>query len=214
MSAPAASPADAFAESNESADTTSANNGDLDTAQSCATPPGIMILGRDEFQAQTRSALAELAAIPTGAALLERIAATGKVCVITESLMGNKCGYKNVADATVRPDGTPGPGSVTSVLFNPTLEKLGKEAWQTRPPAIGLGHELIHAMHGAEGTREDTATIAQNGTKADPNDSTRPQFVKKEELATVGIPPHDKDPVTENALRREWPTPQPQRDVY
>jgi type VI secretion system secreted protein VgrG len=206
----APSSADAFASANAESDESDGAAAGGAAQPGCAAPPGVKICGRPEFERQALSALAQLAAVPSGAALLKRIADSGRTCVIMESLDGNTCGYTNGADATVQADGRPGPGSNSMVRFNPVLESIGPRPWQTRPPAIALGHEMIHGMHAAEGTIDRRLEV--NDGRVD--DAGVPKTTKYEELRTVGVPPHDVDPVNENALRREWPTPQAQRPWY
>jgi len=48
----------------------------------------------------------------------------------------------------------------------------------------------------------------------DPSDPTKKAKVIKEEARTVGFPPHDKEPYSENKIRDEWDPKQPQRPYY
>lgn len=54
---------------------------------------------------------------------------------------------------------TPGAGLGVGINYSPTLASAGAMPWNTRPPAIGLAHELIHAEQAAYGRllRDDTA---------------------------------------------------------
>jgi hypothetical protein len=56
-----------------------------------------------------------------------------------------------------------GVGTSSKIGYNPAREEIGKEPWATRPPAIGLAHELVHAEQAAYGRRRDGKTV--NGTK-------------------------------------------------
>ena len=51
--------------------------------------------------------------------------------------------------------------------FDPSITRLpGAGSWRTRPPEIGLAHELIHALHYLEGivnrTDEENWTVGVN----------------------------------------------------
>jgi type VI secretion system secreted protein VgrG len=161
----------------------------------------IKIDGPPEFQLQTMIALAKLAATPTGLALLQQLDASPHTTTIKPAAAGdgNEAGPSNAANANLRPDGTAGPGSDATVWFNPdrTTVGSGTEPWQTRDPAIGLGHELIHASHYTSGTR---GTTTSTYTDADGVSRT----AKDEEQRTAGVGPHRNDPMTENQLRKEF----------
>jgi hypothetical protein len=89
---------------------------------------------------------------------------------------------------------TPGPGSDCYVVFNHVRDNLSRDHrrflpeshnWQHRPPAIALGHELIHAWRVATGMVLFT-------------------YGQEEELMTVGLPPFSGMMFTENRLRVNW----------
>ncbi len=63
----------------------------------------------------------------------------------------------------------------------------------TRPPGVGLGHELVHAYHSANGTND---------------------FTQKGEDMAVGVAPYDKEDVSENKMREQWDPKQPLRPRY
>lgn len=86
----------------------------------------------------------------------------------------------------------PGASADTSIQFNVTFNRDNKNDPATdRPPAIGLGHELIHAYNVACG--------AQPGLPIH-NFSTM-----LAERLCVGLPPFDDVAIHENALRKNWP---------
>jgi len=201
--------AQALAEANDEADEEGAAQGAVQPG--CTPHPGIMVIGRPAFVKEALAALGQLHALPTGQKLIARIGASGRVCVIMESLERNYCVYTNAGDAVVRANGSPGSGCNSCVRFNPSLLSYGMAyPWQTRPPPIALGHEMIHALHAAEGTVDNR--IVLNDGKVDPNGV--PRMHKYEEMRTVGVPPHDSDPLNENALRLEWPEPLARRPWY
>lgn len=88
---------------------------------------------------------------------------------------------------------TPGSGTSTTITFNPA--RKGKYRGEDgklheRGPSDTLGHELIHGLHGAEGT--------------DRFDHKEPSpFSNKEETSTIGVKEHKDDPITERKLLEE-----------
>ncbi|MBG6146412.1 type VI secretion system secreted protein VgrG [Labrenzia sp. EL_142] len=174
--------------------------------------PSIKIEGTEEFREKTVQALAKIAQTPSGAKLLNDLHKSGKTITIKETSGGNKVtGFNN--DGKLDSSGKPGSGCDTTVHYNPNRTTLGSdEAWKTRPPEIGLAHELIHAQHAADG--ELDFSKVDNDSKPDPSDPTKKAKVIKEEARTVGFPPHDKEPYSENKIRDEWDPKQPQRPYY
>lgn len=89
---------------------------------------------------------------------------------------------------------TPGPGSDCGIRFNHLRDKLSEghrrflpqsDLWENRPPAVALGHELIHAWRCMVGR-----VIFPYGWE--------------EEAMTVGLPPFSNMPFTENRIRVQW----------
>ena len=98
-----------------------------------------------------------------------------------------------------------GVGVDTSLYFNSdgydvlidTFDEEGKTSSpQPRPPFIGLGHELIHALHYIEGTRS-------KGYSTYTGLDGRSYRAKIEEIRTVGLDFNPIGDVTENDLRKE-----------
>ena len=174
--------------------------------------PNIKIEGTEKFREQTVQALAKIAQTPSGAKLLADLHKGDKTITIKETAGGNKVnGF--TADGKVGADGKPGSGSDSTVWYNPNRQSLGNDqAWKTRPPEIGLAHELIHAKHASYG--EIDLSKVDNDHKPDPSDPTKNAKVIKEEAKTVGFPPHDNEPYSENKIRDEWDPKQPQRPFY
>lgn len=165
----------------------------------------IKISGPPEFQLKTMIALAKLASTPTGLAMLQSLDAAPYTTTIIPTTNGNA--VHNVGDpdhlglnAYRNPDGTPGTGRDVEVDFNPdrTVVPPGDEPWMTRDPAIGLGHELVHANHATHGTNErgtsDYNRLDGSGVENDNNS----------EQQAVGLGTHQNDPFTENKLRQEF----------
>ena len=147
----------------------------------------------------------------TGKAMLESIEKSGKTVTIKPTTGGNS-ENADTGDGFVGTDGKPGKGSNSTVLFNPDREKIGTEPSDTRPPAIGLAHELIHAEQDANGTTKKGNS--DNDKVKDPSDPTKFQQVPTYEVETAGIPPNDKGSFTENKIRSEWDPKQPERKWY
>lgn len=138
---------------------------------------------------------------PTGKAMMDSLnSAGGAIIKVGDSRRdGNACWTKR---------------SPPEIEYNPDagVSGNGAQPWQTRPPAIGLAHEMIHADHGANGT-EHTGTGPNDG-KPNPASPGTPPQQDLEELHTAGISPNNTDPYTENQIRSEWHEPLPQRQWY
>jgi hypothetical protein len=84
-----------------------------------------------------------------------------------------------------------GAGSGSAIYFNvrrDTADPLDLNS--TRPPAIGLAHELIHAMHNAYGTQPGLQINEYSTMLA--------------ELLCVGLGPFNTAAISENAIRNQW----------
>jgi hypothetical protein len=113
----------------------------------------ISITGTPEFQEGVVNDLRTLEGTPTGERLFDSIDNSGRCITIQETTGGNGATPDNMIDGRETPTGAAGPGTDTTIDYNPNLTVIGGgvEAWMTRPPEIGLGHELIHAAHLANG---------------------------------------------------------------
>jgi hypothetical protein len=86
----------------------------------------------------------------------------------------------------------PGAGTPCDVKFNPDgayacdLDIEGT----TRPPAIGLAHELCHAWRNVAGLR-----LFEDATRAGVDD---------DEVMTTGFPPYENEIISENLFRAQW----------
>ncbi|WP_437900902.1 hypothetical protein [Sorangium sp. So ce124] len=91
------------------------------------------------------------------------------------------------------PVAPPGAGASAGVKFHVINENdnvLGSAGF--RPPAVGLAHELMHAMHYGRGTSPGFEINDFTTTAA--------------ELLFAGIGPFATQPITENAIRAQWNT--------
>jgi hypothetical protein len=97
----------------------------------------------------------------------------------------------------------PGPGCDVEVRFCPSDRRHCSQdpAMRNRPPAIGLCHELIHALHAVTGTSMKFAS-----TDGRYRESGRP-VQKLEEVITTGLPPYNFEPFSDNKFRALWHTP-------
>jgi hypothetical protein len=170
-------------------------------------PPG--------FEAAVKADLQTLYETPTGKALLESLHASGKRIFINY-------GLENAAHfplsgwepAFYQLDGvTPGPGTALRLSYNPFREEVGDQPWNTRPPGIGLAHELIHAEQAAYGRmRRGDALNPPGGTEA--ASANKLQEAHIFELETLGVPPYHTYSFSENKIRSEWNPPQTARKYY
>lgn len=90
----------------------------------------------------------------------------------------------------LRPWLQPGTGGPSRISFDPDNwfpVAYGNEVATRRPPHIGLAHELCHAWRNAVGKRlfEDAKAVDQYD----------------DELMTVGLPPYEYEPYSENLFR-------------
>lgn len=86
----------------------------------------------------------------------------------------------------------PGAGTPCDVKFNPDGEYACDLdiAGTTRPPAIGLAHELCHAWRNVAGLR-----LFEDATRAGVDD---------DEVMTTGFPPYENEAISENLFRGQW----------
>lgn len=148
---------------------------------------GIQIEGDNAFASSVLLDLAWLMTQNIGRELLEAIAWTDCELTIQETNGGNACSYNPDADSWENPDGTPGPGANITVEYNPQEWNPygGNENWMTRPPPIGLAHELVHAWTGMTGMRARGETGG----------------VRRRELQATGLGEYTRLVYTENRFR-------------
>jgi hypothetical protein len=182
------------------------------------TPPGFAEAARADLQALYNT--------PTGKRLITSIQASGKKIPIG---YGEVSGARfphfpddpyrqrepNWEPAFYQEDGSgPGAGVAMEVMYDPFREKSADSSpeWHKRPPGIGLAHELVHAEQAAYGRM--LRGNSPNPGGFNPNSPDKPMLVHTYELETVGVPPYDSYPVSENKIRAEWNPPQPTRRHY
>jgi hypothetical protein len=170
--------------------------------------------GPANFENAVHTDLQALYDTPTGKQLLDSLHASGQKIYIhyapENSIELNRHNWEKGFYAL---DGvTPGAGLGVGVNYNPTLAKAGELPWNTRPPGIGLAHELIHTEQAAYGRMRRGDTANPGGPDAR-NPKKLPQ-VPHYELEAIGVHPEHSYAYTENKLRAEWNPPQGQREYY
>jgi hypothetical protein len=165
----------------------------------------ISVEGDAAYKAKAHASLEKLAKTPTGLALLEGIERTGKPVKIEAPAAGkgNTETATNWNDGLYdRANGKPGKGTGSTVKFNPDRKQIGdgSEAWHKRDPAVGLGHELIHSYHDANGTTDGRDPVPYKD--ANGNNNSAPGY----EQQTVGLGEYKDSPLTENNIRKDLDT--------
>jgi uncharacterized Zn-binding protein involved in type VI secretion len=184
--------------------------GQTKAPESATYGKAIKIKGSEEFQKKVLADLAAIKKTATGTKLLEALDKSGKTVTIKETKGGNTTsGFTSQAKSK---DGDWGNGSDSTVAYNPDQKTISTNTWGTRPPAVGLAHELIHAKHASEGSVDTTKV--DNDSKPDPADPTKTAKEQDEEVRAVGLSPHDDEDITENKIRSEWDPPQTKREWY
>ena len=85
-----------------------------------------------------------------------------------------------------------GEGSWSAVRYNP---KKTETPDGERPPWVGLGHELTHAMRNAEGTSVSSSGGGEDGRRISEHRAT-------------GIGDYSNEPLSENGIRQEHGLPE------
>ena len=163
----------------------------------------IKIDGLPLYKGQALAALARLMSRPTGRALVNDLDKAPHATTIHTTAGGNSenaANWNNGLYDTAH--GRPGPGSDNTVDWNADRTKINGEPWQTRDPAIGLGHELVHSYNDVHGTTDGQNSVPY--TDANGNARNAPGY----ELQAAGLGPHSGDPYTENGMRSEHGEPQ------
>jgi hypothetical protein len=125
----------------------------------------IVIRGSAEFVAATEEALDVLRATASGRRMLETIDGTGRTVVIQE--LGEPQATAMHVDSlheTLRRNGQRGEGTDVGISWNPSFRgEAGGPAWANSPPAVILGHELVHAYNSVTGSMPRDGMEPRNG---------------------------------------------------
>ncbi len=163
----------------------------------------VSVEGPEQFQDRVNSDLDAMRSLPWGQSVLGELDASGNDTRITQITQANEGNWAST-------DGIQWPwetGNESVVGYNPTRTNIGgAEDWMTRPPVVGLGHELLHSYNFTNGNVPEGKTDG----------------VDNVEQIAVGIPiDHDgnpstpriqPNPQTENQLRDQLG--QPPRPRY
>jgi hypothetical protein len=155
---------------------------------------GITIEEDGSFKAVVLLDLAWLMTQSAGQELINDIVASGKQLTIKKTDEGNMAPPDSWDGVFLNEDGSPGAGNDVTIHYNPVNWNPygGAEEWMTRPPAIALAHEMIHAWTAMTGTM----------ARDDPHAAVRPL----EEQAT-GLGAYEDALHTENRFRRAFGLP-------
>jgi hypothetical protein len=156
----------------------------------------LSVVGTDDFVAATYLDLGWLMTSGVGQELIAEIQAAPHTVTINESTGGNTTSYNPDADSYERPVSppTPGAGANVTIGYNPYRLQVGdaSQAWMTRPPAIGLAHEMVHAWTGVYGTR----ALGESGG------------VRRREQQATGLGEYGRVRISENRFRAAFGLPQ------
>jgi len=167
--------------------------------------PGIIIRTKATdsklFDGLVTTALAKIDSKPVGHLLLTTIAAEIAkakwgyiVCIMPKPSVKNSFGplirwrtYEagSVTKAASDQNAADGTGAVSAITWDPKNEDTPDGS---RPPYIGLAHELIHCMYNLLGTSHLLA--GEDGKKLD-------------EMRVTGLRGYENQPISENRIRHE-----------
>lgn len=117
---------------------------------------------------------------PVGTDMIVDLINSDKIVTIIETTGGNSTTPDNPADADIHPSGMNGPGTGSTIEYNPSATGssiVNKDGSTGRPAKIGLGHELAHSEKNKDGRRN----MNINTTKTDP-DSKRKGILSNNEI--------------------------------
>jgi len=130
----------------------------LGTKDASGRAPGslVHVTGGVAFRARVAADMTSLLSIPNGRKVLTALDNAGHAAGVAPTTGGNATTILDPAPAFLRSGGGHGAGSASVVSYNPyeTTIESGALAWQTRPPIVGLYHELVHALNAATGTMQ------------------------------------------------------------
>ncbi|MBS7610177.1 PAAR domain-containing protein [Candidatus Bathyarchaeota archaeon] len=162
----------------------------------------IVIQGSQAFVDLTIESLNRLMRQPSGRQLIEAINSNPNQVTIRETSNGNVYNADSIDHAYRQPGDAPSKGSSGVIEYNPERTQVGDgaEPWETRPPEVGLQHELYHSYQGQLGTL--TRGRVSSGEF---------QGTRNTEMDAVGLGPSSGNPMTENALRSDMHEPPRER---
>jgi Effector protein/RTX calcium-binding nonapeptide repeat (4 copies) len=122
----------------------------------------VQVTGSTSYRQQVTSELTSLLSLPDGRRLLSALDSAGQAVSITQTAGGNETTILDPATAFLGAGGVHGAASATVISYNPyeTTIEGGRQTWQSRPPIVGLYHELVHALNAATGTMQPGKTAS------------------------------------------------------
>ncbi|AOC96485.1 hypothetical protein BB050_03396 [Flavobacterium anhuiense] len=117
--------------------------------------------------------------LSAGTDLISSLIESPKTTTIEQSWGENNTKPDSGLDSILNKDGSPGPGTDSTVKYNANGKGEGivnADGTKGRPAFIGLGHELAHAKQNATGTRD----VALDPLKVDPDVGDVGQLTKGE----------------------------------
>ena len=151
-----------------------------------------------------RPTMAWTSALPTKATATQTMAKADEMMVKAKTMLENLTtgslklselpeSWKFNVPRLLREHMDAGKGTGSKVSFNATktFHCVNDPAMHQRPPAIGLAHELIHALHNSQG--KGLGCVIQNNQNL-------------EEVVTTGMAPYQYEPISDNKMRTQWPT--------
>jgi hypothetical protein len=120
--------------------------------------PGYLVrsAGSALFRQRVASDVTALLSVPAGRALLRALDDSGHAVSVTQATATNQTTIVDSTAAFLKAGGVHGAGAAAAISYNPyeTVIDGGTQAWQARPPVVGLYHELVHALNGSTGTMQ------------------------------------------------------------
>jgi hypothetical protein len=151
---------------------------------------GISINATDPEREAIIRNLEELYEQPVGRELLDSIRASNQATGNGIRIQSTTGGNQVLSGSFNWTNATNGTGDSSTVGFNPHSTQIGGEP---RPPAVGLGHELIHSYHIQNGTLATGTSVGASSGVSTGN----------WEQQAIGLGPYSSDRLTDNQLRNE-----------
>jgi RHS repeat-associated protein len=119
----------------------------------------LVAVGSEKFRAEVRAAIATIGQGKGGAAIVKALDDSRFTIRIVESRGSNETEYRGT-------NASNGTGTGSDVRWNPQNTEGGKDSTgsTTRPPVVGLAHELGHAKAISEGKQEPSVNRVVPGT--------------------------------------------------
>ena len=161
-----------------------------------ALPANFVVKGNAAFQNALIRDLYYLSTLPSGKALIDRLAKSGQTVVFVPGATVDNS-YCSPSDPTV----VFGSPSGSTISFNPHVGLIVADANNkgiVEPPQAVLAHEMVHALNNAEGNHSFFKDKAPPTSQPD---------IEEEEARAIGTGSHSADYPTENSVRSDMGIP-------